>query len=86
VSYSSEVQQRVMSAGGGTLTGTVEPLDLIVLDDGVQCVAVRLLSATPQNDYYDAEIVIRSDFVNATVRTGFNADDLDIPAFLRDRR
>ncbi|KUN13306.1 hypothetical protein AQI96_12345 [Streptomyces canus] len=66
-----------MSAGGGTLTGTVEPLDLIFLDDGAQSVAVRLLSPTPQYDYYDAEIVIRSDFVNATVRTGFNADDLD---------
>ncbi|MFF4632112.1 DUF5959 family protein [Streptomyces griseorubiginosus] len=59
------------------MTGTVEPLDVIVLDDGLQSVAVRLLSPTPQYGYYDAEIVIRSDFVNATVRTGFNADDLD---------
>ncbi|MFF6978952.1 hypothetical protein ACFZAV_14665 [Streptomyces sp. NPDC008343] len=32
-----------------------EPLDLIVLDDGVQGVAVRLLSPTPQLGYYDAE-------------------------------
>ncbi|RRR69687.1 hypothetical protein EHS43_42060 [Streptomyces sp. RP5T] len=59
------------------MTGAVEPLDVIVLDDGMQSVAVRLLSPTPQYGYYDAEIVIRSDFVNATVRTSFNADDLD---------
>ncbi|MEU5040836.1 DUF5959 family protein [Streptomyces griseorubiginosus] len=59
------------------MTGAAEPLDVIVLYDGVQSVAVRLLSPTPQCGYYDAEIVIRSDFVNAAVRTGFNSDDLD---------
>ncbi|GGT46782.1 hypothetical protein GCM10010271_58600 [Streptomyces kurssanovii] len=51
------------------------PLELIRLDDGLQSVAVRMLSR--QGDYYDAEIVIRSDFVNATVRTGFDDDDID---------
>ncbi|MFR0358610.1 DUF5959 family protein [Streptomyces sediminimaris] len=59
------------------MIGSVEPLDLIVLDDGVQSVAVRLLSPAPEYGYYDAEIVIRSGFVNAIVRTGFNAGDLD---------
>jgi hypothetical protein len=38
-----------------------EPLDVFVRDDGVQGVAVRLLSPIPQCGYYDAEIVIRSD-------------------------
>jgi hypothetical protein len=49
-------------------------LELIRLDDGVQSVAVRVLSR--EGDYYEAEIVIESDFVNATVRTGFDADDI----------
>ncbi|MFF4144585.1 DUF5959 family protein [Streptomyces sp. NPDC001698] len=55
---------------------STEPLALIVLDDGLQSVAVRLVSLMPQEGYYDAEIVIRSDFVNATVRTGFDAADI----------
>lgn len=59
------------------MSESVEPCHVIDLDDGVQSVAVRLLSLTPRCDYYDAEIVIRSDFVNATVRTDFHADDLD---------
>ena len=58
------------------MTEHVEPLALIALDDGGQSVVVRLLSPTPQRGYYDAEIVIRSGFVNATVRIGFNADDV----------
>jgi hypothetical protein len=49
---------------------------LIVLDDGLQSVAVRLVSPTPREGYYDAEVVIRSDFVNATVRTGFDVEDI----------
>ncbi|MFD3453952.1 DUF5959 family protein [Streptomyces sp. NPDC058691] len=53
---------------------SAEPLELIRLDDGGQSVAVRVLSR--QGDYYDAEIVIASDFVNATVRTGFDAEDI----------
>ncbi|MGW4820940.1 DUF5959 family protein [Streptomyces sp. NPDC004227] len=55
---------------------STEPLALIVLDDGLQSVAVRLVSLMPREGYYDAEIVIRSDFVNATVRTGFDAEDI----------
>ncbi|MET9045279.1 DUF5959 family protein [Streptomyces sp. NPDC004362] len=51
-----------------------ERVELIRLDDGVQSVAVRVLSQ--EGGYYDAEIVIESDFVNATVRTGFDADDI----------
>ncbi|MGW0942809.1 DUF5959 family protein [Streptomyces sp. NPDC002623] len=62
----------------------LEPLDLIVLDDGVQSVAVRLMSPVPQHGYYDAEIIIRSGFVNAAVRVGFNTDDLDDWAALLD--
>jgi len=54
---------------------SAEPLELILLDDGLQSVAVRLLSQ--QGDYYDAEIVIRSDFVNAAVRTGFDTEDVE---------
>jgi hypothetical protein len=56
------------------VTESAEPLELIRLDDGTQSVVVRVLSAQP--GYYDAEIVIRSDFVNATVRTDFDADDI----------
>ncbi|SDM58246.1 DUF5959 family protein [Streptomyces wuyuanensis] len=56
------------------MTESAEPVELIRLDDGVQSVAVRVLSR--EGDYYDAEIVIESDFVNATVRTGFDADDI----------
>ena len=66
------------------MTEHVEPLALIALDDGGQSVVVRLLSPTPQRGYYDAEIVIRSGFVNATVRIGFNADDVDDWAALLD--
>ncbi|MEU0830535.1 DUF5959 family protein [Streptomyces sp. NPDC005969] len=54
---------------------SVEPLELIRLDDRLQSVVVRLLST--QQDYYDAEIDIRSDFVNATVRTGFDVEGID---------
>jgi len=53
---------------------SAEPLELIHLADGTQSVVVRVLSTQP--GYYDAEIVIRSDFVNATVRTDFDADDI----------
>ncbi|MFE3370938.1 DUF5959 family protein [Streptomyces sp. NPDC059173] len=53
---------------------SAKPVELIRLDDGVQSVSVRVLSH--EQDYYDAEIVIESDFVNATVRTGFDADDI----------
>jgi tetraacyldisaccharide-1-P 4'-kinase len=49
-----------MSAGGAVVAESAEPLNLIVLDDGLQRVAVRLLSLAPQHGYYDAEIVIRS--------------------------
>ncbi|MHC5702709.1 DUF5959 family protein [Streptomyces tirandamycinicus] len=56
------------------MTESGEPVELIRLDDGVQSVAVRVLSR--EGDYCDAEIVIESDFVNATVRTGFDADDI----------
>ncbi|MFJ6945255.1 DUF5959 family protein [Streptomyces wuyuanensis] len=56
------------------MTESAEPVELIRLDDGVQSVAVRVLSR--EGDHYDAEIVIESDFVNATVRTGFDADDV----------
>ncbi|MGW3724574.1 DUF5959 family protein [Streptomyces sp. NPDC000851] len=56
---------------------SAEPVELSRLDDGLQSVAVRLLSTTPQQGYYDAEIVIRSDFVNAAVRTGLDADDIE---------
>ncbi|WP_186356961.1 DUF5959 family protein [Streptomyces sp. SLBN-118] len=51
------------------------PLELIRLDDGLQSVTVRLLSQ--QGDYYEAEIAIRSDFVNASVRSGFDAGDIE---------
>lgn len=57
------------------MTESTEPLELIRLDDGSQSVVVRLLSARP--DYYDAEIVVRSAFVNAAVRTGLDADDVE---------
>ncbi|WP_053852360.1 DUF5959 family protein [Streptomyces sp. NRRL B-24085] len=66
------------------MTGSAGRLDLIVLDDGVQGVAVRLLSPTPQYDHYEAEIVIRSDFVNATVRTDCTVGDFDDWAVLLD--
>lgn len=56
------------------MTESAEPVELIRLDDGVQSVAVRVLSR--EGDYCGAEIVIESDFVNATVRTGFDADDI----------
>ncbi|MFD9221386.1 DUF5959 family protein [Streptomyces sp. NPDC060064] len=54
---------------------SAELLELIRLDDGLQGVVVRLRSTQP--GYYDAEIDIRSDFVNATVRTGFDAEDIE---------
>ncbi|MGW0465690.1 DUF5959 family protein [Streptomyces sp. NPDC003027] len=52
-----------------------EPLELIALASGTQSVAVRLLSTIPSftgvsGRYFDAEIQIRSDFVNASVRMG----------------
>jgi hypothetical protein len=54
---------------------SAEALELIRLDDGLQSVVVRLLSR--QGDYCDAEIVIRSDFVNSAVRTGFDTEDIE---------
>ncbi|WP_338698245.1 DUF5959 family protein [Streptomyces sp. Q6] len=59
------------------MTEDTEPLELVRLDDGTQSVVVRVLSTQPHRpDHYDAEIVIRSDFVNAVVRTDFDADDI----------
>jgi hypothetical protein len=57
------------------LAGIAEPLELIRLDDGFQSVAVWLLSQ--QGDHYDAEIVIRSDFVNSAVRIDFDTADIE---------
>ncbi|MGK5546165.1 DUF5959 family protein [Streptomyces sp. URMC 127] len=56
--------------------------EFIRLTSGRQSVSVRLLSTEPVLEdlgvrYYDAEIVISSDFVNATLPLGFDSNDLD---------
>ncbi|MFJ7591238.1 DUF5959 family protein [Streptomyces sp. NPDC097617] len=53
-------------------------MDLIHLADPCQSVSVRLLSTTASMEragarYYDAPIVIASDFVNGSVRLGFDS-------------
>ncbi|MFD9032693.1 DUF5959 family protein [Streptomyces sp. NPDC059567] len=66
-----------------------ELLELIGLDSGTQSVAVRLLSTSPSftgvsGRYFDAEIQIRSDFVNASVRTGIFDEDIEEWGLLLD--
>lgn len=66
-----------------------ELLELIDLDSGTQSVAVRLLSTSPSftgvsGRYFDAEIRIRSDFVNASVRTGIFDEDIEEWGLLLD--
>ncbi|MFE5485035.1 DUF5959 family protein [Streptomyces sp. NPDC056527] len=66
-----------------------ELLELIGLDSGTQSVAVRLLSTGPSftgvsGRYFDAEIRIRSDFVNASVRTGIFDEDIEEWGLLLD--
>ncbi|MEU3838445.1 DUF5959 family protein [Streptomyces sp. NPDC028635] len=54
-------------------------LELIRLADGCQVVSVRLASRVPawDPDYYAADIVITSDFVNAQLRILVTLEDLD---------
>ncbi|MFD0143329.1 MULTISPECIES: DUF5959 family protein [unclassified Streptomyces] len=66
-----------------------ELLELIGLAGGTQSVAVRLLSTSPSftgvsGRYFDAEIQIRSDFVNASVRTGIFDEDIEEWGLLLD--
>ncbi|MEU9861992.1 DUF5959 family protein [Streptomyces sp. NPDC047971] len=66
----------------GTVAEAGEPLELIVLDSGTQSVVVRLLSTSPSftgvsGRYFDAEIQIRSGFVNASVRMGVFDEEVE---------
>lgn len=56
-------------------------MDLIRLADSTQSVSVRMRSTVAIMEslgvrYYDAEAVIESAFVNATIPLGFNSEDL----------
>ncbi|MFF7689528.1 DUF5959 family protein [Streptomyces syringium] len=53
--------------------------ELIRLADGHQVVSVKLADRVPawDPDYYAADIVISSDFVNARLRTLVTLEDLD---------
>ncbi|MFB9556450.1 DUF5959 family protein [Streptomyces roseoviridis] len=54
-------------------------LELILLADGDQVVSVRLADRMPAwgPDYYAADIVVTSDFVNAQLRILVTLEDLD---------